>query len=194
MGLYWRSGVPQCDSAVFRIGRPMTRRIYSREVKLTNGNFAGGARRQGYSVAARRHGGGQGGWSAAWPGDICRRTGHPDPRLRNGAARRGADIDGAHREHGAVAAASPDECEPADAMVAERSASDAESSDRRDERHIRSGPCCRRAVGATPVPASCLTPHLSDGICVNDASSTVIEPTVYRHCRPVCQPDIIPPL
>ena len=51
----------------------------------------------------------------------------------------GADIDGDHREYGASAAAPADERQPTDALVAERSASDAQGPHRGRQRNLQQG-------------------------------------------------------
>ena len=56
-----------------------------------------------------------------------------------------------------MAAASPNECSAANALVSEGRTFDAESSDLRRERHARPGPCRCRALGPPAVSASGLT-------------------------------------
>jgi hypothetical protein len=77
-------------------------------------------------------------------------------RSLSGRSMAGA-IQGNHREHGAMAAASPNECSAANALVSEGRTFDAESSDLRRERHARPGPCRRRALGPPAVSARGLT-------------------------------------
>src|SRR5271157_422257 len=60
-------------------------------------------------------------------------------RLCHRPAKRRADIDGDHREHGAAAAAPADEPQPTDALVAERSASDAQGPHRGRQRDLQQG-------------------------------------------------------
>ena len=96
---------------------------------------------------------------------FCRgRAGGTDHRLRGGASRRGANIDGADRKHfRAVAASSPDGSEISRcALVAAGSAYDVEGSNRRSERapssETSAGLRWLSALGTTPVSTSRLTP------------------------------------
>ena len=86
---------------------------------------------------------GQGGCTLAWSGDVRGRAGGNDHRLRGGASRRGANIDGADGKRGAMAASSPDGRASADALVATGSAHDVEGSNRCRERHLRTRLCSR---------------------------------------------------
>src|ERR1700753_791979 len=70
---------------------------------------------------------------------------------------RRTNFDGDHREHGAMAAASANECPAANALVSAGRSFDAESSDLGRERHARPGPCRGRMVGPPAVSASGLT-------------------------------------
>ncbi len=56
-----------------------------------------------------------------------------------------------------MAAASPNECSAANALVSEGRTFDAESSDLCRERHARPGPCRRRALGPPAVSVGGLT-------------------------------------
>ena len=69
-----------------------------------------------------------------------------------------------HREHGAMAAASANECPTANALVSAGRAFDVESPDRRRERYTRPGLCRRGALGSPPVSESGLTPHVLGGL------------------------------
>jgi hypothetical protein len=73
-------------------------------------------------------------------------------------------VNGDHREHGAVATASANECLTANALVSAGRSFDAEGPDRRRERYTRPGLCRRRALGSPPVSESGLTPHVLDGL------------------------------
>src|SRR5690242_13108432 len=59
-------------------------------------------------------------------------------RLCNGKARQAANFYSNHREHGAMAVASLDERQSADAVVASRGPLDAEGSNRSEQRQVRS--------------------------------------------------------
>jgi hypothetical protein len=74
------------------------------------------------------------------------------------------NFDGDHREHGAMAAASANECPTANALVSAGRSFDAESPDLRHERDARSRLCRGGALGPPPVSQSGLTPHVPDGL------------------------------
>src|ERR1700722_13428810 len=63
-----------------------------------------------------------------------------------------------------MAAASANECPPANALVSTGRSFDAESPDLRRERYARPGLCRRGALGSPPVSESGLTPHVLDGL------------------------------
>jgi len=85
----------------------------------------------------------QGRYTLAWSRDIRGRAGGTDHRLRGGASRRGANLDGADGEHRAMAASSPDGRESANALVAAGSAYDVKGSNRCSERHLPARLCFR---------------------------------------------------
>jgi hypothetical protein len=99
----------------------------------------------------------QGGPSSGRSGDVRVRTIRYHHRLRRRPPTRRTDLDSDHQEHGAMAAASANECSAADALVAEGRAFDAESTSRRRERYARPGPCRRRTMGLPSVSASGLS-------------------------------------
>src|ERR1700756_1573959 len=70
---------------------------------------------------------------------------------------RRTNFDGDHRKHGAMAAASANECPTANALVSAGRSFDAESPDLGRERHARPGPCRGRTLGPPAVSASGLT-------------------------------------
>jgi hypothetical protein len=74
------------------------------------------------------------------------------------------NFDGGHREHGAMTAASANECPTTNALVSAGRSFDAESPDLRHERHAQPGLCRRGALGSPPISESGLTPHLLDGL------------------------------
>lgn len=106
----------------------------------------------------------QGGAPAGRSRDLCVRTIQHHHRLRDSPPPRRTDFDGDHREHGAMAAASANECPTANALVSAGGSFDAESPDLRRERYPQPGLCHRGALGAPPVSESRLTCHVLDGL------------------------------
>ena len=97
-------------------------------------------------------------WRASWAISrlTCPAVQHDD-RLRDGPPTRRADFDGGHREHGAMAAASANECPAADEVVSAGRSFDAQGPDLRRQRHAQPGLCGRGALGPPAVSPSGLT-------------------------------------
>jgi hypothetical protein len=104
------------------------------------------------------------------------------------ATARRADLDGDHGRRGAVVAASPDGCRPADALVAEVRAPDAEGPHRRRERHPRRRSHRRRAVGPSAVPPSDVGPPRFWTVSTEERLSEVSLP-LRRLSRPRTIPE-----
>ena len=83
--------------------------------------------------------------------DLCCRAFRLDHRLRDSPAMRGTVLDVTHRRRGAMAFAPSDGIPAADAMVAARCSSDAQSSHIRRQRRFRSRSRCRRTMGSASV-------------------------------------------
>ena len=82
--------------------------------------------------------------------------------LVDDAPLRGADSDGDSGKCGAMAAASLDEREPADAVVFPRNIPDAEAPPRRDKQHVCSQSSRSRMAYQSSIPLSCL--QVLDGL------------------------------
>src|SRR5271165_3201108 len=118
-------------------------------IKALQNTLRGGARP--HMGLGRVGDGGQGGRRPSYSRDLRIRAIRTHHRLCDGPTLRGADLDGDHREHGAVAAAPADGRQPTDALVAEGCASDAEGPNRGRERDLQPGPYHCRAVGPSAV-------------------------------------------
>jgi hypothetical protein len=104
-------------------------------------------------------------WRAFW---AIPRLMYLDNQISSSTTRQPAaaktDFDGDHREHGAMAAASANECPAANALVSAGRSFGAESPDLRRERYARPGLCRRGALGSPPVLESGLSPHVLDSL------------------------------